>query len=684
MAPPGFNYDLNDYLLHVLRGIGRGGMDERRAAIEAFNRGVPPNEAIALIGEAVRHGEPLTSALDVNYPPTPPSYNVEQPDEAANVSAAKQSGRTYTREEAASSGGGGDETTRRVREMLKSGQAFQDARGVVHVYDPFTGKATGAKFEPIPGTDKFVFAGGADSLSADASARLGFDREKMLMEANQHAETLQEGRRQFDETSKRGQFNSDREFTAARDEFAKKYQLEQYGQEETARQQAAQMAENQYQFDYSQIAREAEADDSYEMQRAGLSMQAEARAAELAQQGQDRARDILKTPADFLARSYFTRGEVSPQKEVTQADLLNTLNAQIAGSQAALRSSVPAARARRQRAMPTRPAGYTPGQRPGTPSFGGGGGGSSPSFFGLGDAASFGAANPGNQSVMDMLRALGTPGYEKGGVTHAKYFMVGEAGPELIANPEKAPVGVMSNEETAQLAGKSVPGFQFGTDYQNYTAKYAPTKYNNPRLGSQYASQGFGNYQMGQPLAGNQTIGNWFNSPYLNRNTAPGTRGSISGSGIMNDYAAPNMEQQGLYDAWNRGAFNDAATAGMNFEQWIGAGQPRAQGAAGDPAAQQAAMEQQKQITQQQLREEAIKNAPPAVRDIMAGKKAKPLRFGFSAPTAQLLSTMTPDELEALGTRLAVDNTSLEDVLFATQQNFGAQQQGRPRYLGVQ
>lgn len=243
--------------------------------------------------------------------------------------------------------------------------------------------------------------------------------------------------------------------------------------------QREQLGESRFQFDVSQ-AQQAQRDfERFELERAGLAQGAERDIASLRERGQERARGILKESADFLARAYFSRGGVSPLSEVSQADLLNALNSEIAQAQASLRGTVPAARERPQLQLPTRqqPQFFAPtgvaagaagaGPQPGTPVS------AAPQVV---SGLNISALSPEAQAVAKAAFAPGgafgftatdAPRLAHGGTTDARYFLVGEEGPEIIENPEGEDLRVRNNMETQRIMssgrGPSV-GFALGTE----------------------------------------------------------------------------------------------------------------------------------------------------------------------------------------------------------------------------
>ena len=90
-------------------------------------------------------------------------------------------------------------------------------------------------------------------------------------------------------------------------------------------------------------------------------------------------------------------------------------------------------------------------------------------------------------------------------------------------------------------------------------------------------------------------------------------------------------------------------------------------------------------ITQDLIRSEARRLQPPAVRDVLAGQQPADIRFNVeglqSVATPQLINSLTDDEFEALRTRLAAENISLDDYLFNIQQRFApASGRGQARF----
>ena len=76
-------------------------------------------------------------------------------------------------------------------------------------------------------------------------------------------------------------------------------------------------------------------------------------------------------------------------------------------------------------------------------------------------------------------------------------------------------------------------------------------------------------------------------------------------------------------------------------------------------------------ITQQDIIERAERFGTPRVSRVAQGFRPQPMQFGFPLMTPGQLGSLTPDEREELRTRLASRNVSLGDVETAVMQRFG-------------
>lgn len=574
-----------------------------------------------------------------------------------------------------------------------------------------TNPATG---EPLTVDAKDVTGGGGSAewgrLAVDQE-RLGFDREK-------YAQDFTEGTRRWE--AEQGialrKLGIDEEtLKARRDEFATNFAENQRQFNVTEGRASLEFGERQA-LERSRLNQEGDYQrGQLQLGQSRLDLERQAQAQENAIRAQQNALakqqyigKVLSSPSDFIARAFMQRGMVSPNTPITQADLINQIETEYAKNPVTYV------------APQNTPGAPTPKYAEGTP-----------------PAPSANASSPPvdpetkrlqtrTDSIAKLLQYIENPDTQhklvdelaeargrlsgaanEGGGTGGQFGMVndtkaivgdpqvpGVPNPEMVINPTGAPMAVVPMN---RLQGAEIPQYAGGTPYTN------------PLLPSSYASQGYGNYDStsGKPLAGQKTVGNWWDSPYMDRGTAPGTRGTISGSGVLSDYVTPTDSQRSLMDAWNRGQFHDSTTQGMNFAQWIQAGMPRAntvQGPQPLTPAQLAAQEQARLAarTQEEIIADAEATLPPAIRALFGnqvGQKPRlttggtenpisstgvpSLRFGFNLFSPQSLAQLTSAEQEALGSYLGVKyNTTLEDVGTALQQTFG-KQQGRSGRLRI-
>ena len=87
-------------------------------------------------------------------------------------------------------------------------------------------------------------------------------------------------------------------------------------------------------------------------------------------------------------------------------------------------------------------------------------------------------------------------------------------------------------------------------------------------------------------------------------------------------------------------------------------------------------------VTQAGILQRARASVSPAVRDLFTGKKAAPLRYGFSLFSPQQMARLTAGERSELSTRLAAENVGLADVEQAIMEQYGATgaRRGRRRF----
>ena len=328
--------------------------------------------------------------------------------------------------------------------------------------------------------------------------------------------------------------------------------------------------------------------------------------------------DILRNPADFVARSFRTRGEKSPFPEVFQADLINRAREQLGG---ALDAAGAAAGGGTEELPPPQTRFDVSGETGALQDDG------LTHLTGAQDVFNAAQAEGLSTEQADILsrqqqlaeRTAGdapnlikellakqikeraaaggveTTGtgirFAHGGTTRAKRLIVGDspdglANPEVIENPEGKPLRITSSRFTKDKSGKGVPRFAFGTETEDISTS-------SPRL------------------SGTRTR---FTQPAR----TPGA-GSISSLDRF------------------RSTLNLAPT------------------------------------TQGEIRGAEERARPPAVRSLLQGERPARLRFNqFPLFTPQQLGDLTDDEIPALQTTLATQfGESLNDVLKLVERRFG-------------
>ena len=420
-------------------------------------------------------------------------------------------------------------------------------------------------------------------------------------------------------------------------------------------------------------------------------------------------KDTLRNAPDYLARAFFQQGQTSPLPQVSQADIINQLRSNIQGFNSTLQGFNPQVGA--YQAPPafnpaatvgfSAPAAAAPvtTQGSGLISAGGVPGVPQPNPYNAPAWTPQQVSDSGVQTAggfrWDPNGTGGIVALAHGGFTNDPMMRVGDspsgkpnATEETVLNPTGAPIGVVPNPATAEspdmkkrqqahdgiakIIGfvsdtklqhelvdemakhaqpEEMPRYATGTfgDFSTpKPAEYTTTEYSNP--GVQQA--GFGNYAGGLPLAGSTTIGNWYDSPYLNATTA-GTKQTISGSGVLSDYVNPTGAQRAIYNIWNSGGIK--APAGMDFTQWAAAGQPSAPASSGENLMgfSLPSLPSPAEANQADIMALEAKNRPPALNTLLGGGTPNESIFGFNLFTPNQLNSLTPDDREALGTTLA-------------------------------
>ncbi len=185
--------------------------------------------------------------------------------------------------------------------------------------------------------------------------------------------------------------------------------------------------------------------------------------------------NILRNPSDTLARFFFQRGGGSPAPFISQADLINQLRTEFESS-LRLGQDVQAQGAPAPRLAPqVAPQEQAPSRLEGIPSI------EQIASLPIGESVTnvagkrftnFGAEQGQlsriTQEQFDetpdfVKKFIGIPGFEHGGTTTSRLMLVGEEGPELVANPEGAHIGVLDAKKTKKVSKTGAKRLQGGT-----------------------------------------------------------------------------------------------------------------------------------------------------------------------------------------------------------------------------
>lgn len=397
---------------------------------------------------------------------------------------------------------------------------------------------------------------------------------------------------------------------------------------------------------------------------------------------------VLSSPSDFIARAFMQRGQASPNTPITQGDLINQINSEY--------NANPVAYAAPQ-TNPGQPNLGMPTYANGTVDSGGPGSSNvDPNIDprikkeqgrleGIAKLLQHVTDADTQHRLVDELAQgrsrLSPPAMATGsyGTVNDKQAIVGDPqvpgkpNPEMVLNPTGAPIAVVPMNRLGGAKG-----------YANGTPGNMNTQYSNG------FNNNFGSYDStsGKPLAGRISLGGSRdpNNPYMSPSVGVGTRGSISGNGILSDWDTPDR-------AWYQ-----------NYLQEQAALTPKAPGSpVYTPPPDPAVAAEQARLKQEQIVNTAETNLPPALQQLFGGGSqvgvkprlttggtnnplnptgVDPLKFGFNLFSPQALSQLTTAEQEALQSYLGVKyNTTLEDVATAMQQTFGRQEGRRGRLV---
>lgn len=408
---------------------------------------------------------------------------------------------------------------------------------------------------------------------------------------------------------------------------------------------------------------------------------ADAKRAENALKRDEYVGKILSNPADFIARAFMSRGEASPSKPITQADLINATNQNFnanPNSYAAPQSTPP----------------------PGIPQM-----------------AYGSTGNGGNGFVNDKTAIVGDP--QANGLPN----------PEIIHNPTGAPISVTPmqgngngrlspqgsqsspNAQQQEVEDPEVVNTKKAVESISKLLQYVQDPQTQHRLVDEIAEQrgkvkayAYGTEQGTMPSAGGAITGEmkWGSQEYSNPLVqVPSPIDPRTKDPYPTNYSTSQLpfERKGPIVPPS-GPGNGMVTNPWGWEPQLGFNPARRTQAmptnigpgtiehlnwlkSSDPV---------NTLTQDEIVSRAEANLPPALRQLFGGRLEKPfdtvngrsdnpqnntgiapLRLGFNAFSPQDLEQLTPDEQVALNSYLAAKyNTSLNEVLAAMKQLYVA------------
>lgn len=588
---------------------------------------------------------------------------------------------------AAATGPSGKPTAEYIAERLAEGSAFYDEDGKVHVYDPSIGKEI--TFVETDDGD-FVLSRDAEDekLTAQDKARLGFDYA-----------TLEQRTREFDAEFGRGIYEDDRDYETSRmvderdfDESVTRDRRD-YGEsrfrdrrdydrmvmederdfgedtfrdrrdfgEDTFRDRRDFTEDTRrYDQDFGEGARRFDTTEG--RMRANDQFSAEVEGSRLAMdQGKQRmsaedmalgaaqsdrgamlneaqfAAETLRSPSDWFARAYASRGATAPGGRITQADLLNALGMDVQGA----RMSADQAVANARRFASQSAGGAIPQYRAPAPIAPAGGRMAAPTtpvaapapnpYDAINAIAAAQNAAGANLSQFNTganaapgVAPLDTPRMEHGGKTHENMVMTGDSSDgkeneELVIDlPNDGGLMVIPKD---RLVGKR----------KRRMAEAAP----KAQDGGTFTTQP----QAGWDAPGNQVVtsidqqGRGTYSPYQ-------TGMSMDASGVFAFRGGPSQGAGAVTPSAPRGVFG---------------------------------------ASQEELVNTARMTAPPAIQAVAAGQRVPHFRQALPNLSLGRVNRMTGSERQALDSYLGLtENTTLQDELDGMRQTFGPQV-SRPR-----
>lgn len=337
--------------------------------------------------------------------------------------------------------------------------------------------------------------------------------------------------------------------------------------------------------------------------------------------------DILRSGGDVLARTYFTRGGISPLPEITQADLINNLNSEMAKIQQ-FEVDATTAENRRRVAADQQRAREEYGQ-----------------FRTARDADA--------RRAYDQYRAGLQP-----------YQVSSEVSIPNVARFEAARDKYREEQGTADQLSDMAKSFAQLPDFvidQQFGGMDRQTL-------SDMADEAAGAVRAGGAVDQGtmETLGLQYTGPQQSQ---------FMDAQTVSETITPQVKE---YSDWLTTSQFGAPT--MGFDQWSTQVGPSF---APTPLLDVPQVPVPDQVTQAELIQQSRATTPPAVASVMAGQMPTPMQFGgLPLPTFQQLQALTPTEQEMLNTRLMTEfNVPLEDVAWQSRRQFGTPSMERNRDL---
>ena len=421
----------------------------------------------------------------------------------------------------------------------------------------------------------------------------------------------------------------------------------------------------------------------------------------------DQVRDVLRNPADYLARGFALAGQESPFTPVTQADLINQVTSEYDAYKDFLGSLGAGFNAEEFLAG---------GQKTGGPlnvvnpddfyDDGGNGGGG-------------GNNQQSNKNSLLMQRAEQiSKGLEPaGGITAADIEFFSKSGfvaPGMPGESQNVNTGFvadflgnnplyMTNKDLYTTGGAEsfIPGGVYDSSDIRTSGTAGKITKDNPlsqseldalaNLSEANIQTGFGGGLTAEQIAAFRKTGQvpaaehggMFGNPVI---VGDSSRNKENQELVMSANGAPMVvlpltdQQVKILEGKRNNNMPKAQTGGMfGFDDFVGFGNRVGNIGFGGTMYNQLPS---RTITQRDIIERAERFGTPRVSNVAQGRMPMPMQFGFPLMTPGQLNTLTGDEREELRTRLASRNVSLGDVETAVMQRFGPTgvRRGRRRF----